>query len=177
VVIPATETSGAFTYSFHTSDYTQLDLWGKVNNGAWQYCCVIPANGSISDTIAVGSTYGFRFYPHGIYPQGGTVNLLGALSVSGTAAAAPTFNINPTHVIVPVGQTTGNFSYNWNAPGYSSLDLWGKVNSGAWQFCCTIPASGSASDSIAVGSTYGFRFYPHGSTSQIIGSLSVNASH
>lgn len=110
---------------------------------------------------------------------------LSTFTVTGIAGAQPTFSINPTHVIVPAGQTSGTFTMNWNAPGYPSLDLWGKINSDPWHFGLSIGASGNTGDNIAVGTTYSYDFYAPGSPGPLsstpnqglLGTLTTYASH
>ncbi|MGN6517898.1 MAG: hypothetical protein ACTHK2_00555 [Dokdonella sp.] len=175
VLIPATQTSGAFAYSWRATAYPSLDLQSSVNGGAWAPVpgLNIPATGSTGDHIVVGTTYRFRFFPHG-----DTTNVLGTLTVSGVAAPAPVFAANPVH-----GVTNGascSTTITWSAPGYQAIDWCGKTNAGNWQ-CGTLstPATGSTGVSVPVGTTYGYRFYPHGSQSQggsfnLLGELTVD---
>lgn len=172
VQIPATETDGPFVYSWGAPGCTQMDLWGKVDDGPWEYGLRVSSPGSSGDDVPLGHRYSFRFYLPGTDDTP-----LGELTVNGVAASSPTFSINPAHVVVPAGSTTGPFTFTWNAPGYPSLDLWGKVNNGPWQFGLAIPASGSSGDNIPVGSTYQYRFYPPGNSTHILGTLSVYATH
>jgi hypothetical protein len=173
VLIPATAspTSGPFTFSWNGPGYPSLDLQGQVNGGAWLSPLNIPASGSSDQPISLGTTYTYRLLPHGA-----TSPILATLSVSGVAAPAPTFSINPAHVVVPPGSNEGSFTFTWNAPGYESLDLAGQVNGGAWGAPFAISKSGSSTQPIPVGTTYNYRFYPPGDTVHIIGTLSVSAS-
>ena len=106
-----------------------------------------------------------------------STGILTSLSVTSTQGAQPTFRITPSHVVVPLGQTTGSFTLSWNAPGYATLDLWGKVNNGPWQFGLEILGSSSVGSPLDVGTTYSYRFYPHGNSTQLLGEISVSASH
>lgn len=173
VLIPATAspTSGPFTFSWTGPGYPSLDLQGQINGGAWLSPLNIPSSGSSDQPIPLGTTYTYRLLPHGA-----TSPVLATLSVTGVAAPAPTFRINPAHVVVPPGASEGNFTFTWNAPGYEALDLAGQVNGGAWGTPFAIPKSGSSTQPIPVGTTYNYRFYPPGDTVHIIGTLSVSAS-
>jgi hypothetical protein len=177
VLIPATAspTSGPFGFQWNAPGYDALDLQGQVNNGPWQSPVWIAPSGTNGDNIPLGTTYNYRLYPHGA-----TTPLLATLSVTGIAAPAPTFSINPAHVIVPLNATTGSFTYAWNAPGYETLDLVGQVVTngvaGPWGSPVWIAASGNNGDNIPVGTTYNYRFYPHGDSVHVIGTLSVTAS-
>lgn len=173
VLIPATAspTSGPFTFSWTGPGYPSLDLQGQINGGAWLSPLNIPASGSSDQPIPLGTTYTYRLLPHGA-----TSPVLATLSVTGVAAPAPTFSINPAHVVVPPGASEGSFTFTWNAPGYEALDLAGQVNGGAWGTPFAIPKSGSSTQPIPVGTTYNYRFYPPGDTVHIIGTLSVSAS-
>jgi len=177
VLIPATAspTTGPFGFQWNAPGYDALDLQGQVNNGPWQSPVWIAPSGVNGDNIPLGTTYNYRLYPHGA-----TTPLLASLSVTGIAAPAPTFSINPAHVIVPLNATTGSFTFTWNAPGYETLDLVGQVVTngvaGPWGSPVWIAASGNNGDNIPVGTTYNYRFYPHGDSVHIIGTLSVTAS-
>lgn len=171
VWIPATQTTGGFAYAWNAPGYGTIDLQGKINNGPWLAPLEVSATGSTGDNIPLGSTYTFRILPHG----GTTV--MAEISFTGVAAPAPTFSVSPSHVIVPVGQTSGPFSLQWNAPGYETIDIQGRINGGAWLSPFEISYSGYTGDNLAVGSTYDYRFFPHGDTTHILGSLTVTASH
>lgn len=173
VLIPATAspTQGPFTFKWNAPGYSSLDLQGQINGGAWNAPFEISAFGTTDQPIPINTTYKYRLLPHGA-----TSPILATLSVSGVAAPAPTFSINPAHVIVPVGSSEGSFTFTWSAPGYEHLDLRGQINGGAWNAPFAIPASGSSVQSIPVGTTYNYRFYPPGDAVHIIGTLSVTAS-
>ena len=175
VLIPATATMGPFGFKWNAPGYDAIDIQGQVNNGTWGAPLWIAPSGTNGDNISVGTTYNYRMYPHGL-----TSPLLATLSVSGVAAPAPTFSINPAHVIVPLNATTGTFTFAWNAPGYEALDVTGQVVTGGipgtWSGPLSIAASGNNGDNIAVGTTYNYRFYPRGDSVHIIGTLSVTAS-
>ncbi len=175
VLIPATASpsTGPFNISWNAPGYSTLDLQGKINGGPWRTPVWITPSGNTGDNMPLGTTYHYRLFPHG-----DTTNVLATLDVTGMAAPAPTFSVNPAHVIVPVGATSGSFSLTWNAPGYQSLDYSGQINqSGTWSAPFNIPASTTTGDTLTVGTRYDYRFYPHGDTTHIIGTLSVTASH
>lgn len=84
--------------------------------------------------------------------------------ITGVQGAAPYLRIDPAHVIVPAGQTSGTFSMNWSAPGYSGVDIWGQTNNtGAWSGPVGAPATSSTGANISVGTTYTYRIYAPGS--------------
>ena len=177
VVVPWGAVSANTVLHWNAPGYGTLDWCGKVNNGAWQFAgLATDPSGTTTVPMTPGTTYGYRLYAQGTAAQCGTTGLLASASVSATQGAQPTFTMTPTHVIVPLGSTTGPFTYSWNAPGYTNLDLWGKVNNGPWQFALTVPATSSTGDNIAVGNTYYFRFYPVGNSTAPVGELSVTAS-
>ena len=171
VWIPSTQTTGPFGYRWNAPGYGTVDLQGKINNGAWLTPVNVAATGNTGDNLPLGTTYTFRLLPHG----GTTV--LAQISFTGVAAPAPWFQMTQPHVIVPLGQTTGTYSYGWNAPGYIALDVQQSTNGGAWQAPTQIAHIGTTSGSIAVGTTYQFRFYPHGDTIHLLYTLTVVASH
>ncbi|MEO7433163.1 MAG: hypothetical protein ABIR62_14275 [Dokdonella sp.] len=171
VLVPSTQTSGSFAYAWNAPGYGTIDLQGRINGGAWLTPLQIPATGNNGDNLPLGSTYTFRILPHG----GNTV--LGQIAFTAIAAPAPTFTMTPTHVIVPLGQTSGPFNYSWSAPGYETLDLQGRINGGAWLAPLEVQSTYSTGDNLAVGSTYEFRFLPHGDTTHVLGTISVTASH
>lgn len=173
VLIPATASpsEGPFTFTWNAPGYSSVDLVAQINGGSWTAPLQIAASGTTTQPMPLGTTYNYRLVPHGAASP-----IFATMSVRGIAAPAPTFSINPAHVIVPAGATEGNFSFNWNAPGYEYLNLTGQINGGAWSAPFAIQASGSSSMSIPVGSTYKYRFYPPNDTTHIIGTLSVTAS-
>jgi len=178
VLIPATANpqKGAFSFKWAGPGYPSLDLRAKVNGASnWGAPVWISASGTNGDNIPVNTTW-----QYGLFAHGDSANVLKTYTVKGVAAAAPTFALSPTHVIVPAGSTTGPFSFSWNAPGYETLDLVGQVVrngvAGQWGSPVWIGGYGNNGDNIAVGDTYNYRFYPHGDTTHIIGTLSVAAT-
>ncbi|MGN6519995.1 MAG: hypothetical protein ACTHK2_11290 [Dokdonella sp.] len=181
-VIVTSGTDGPTVLTWNAPGYANLDWWGKVNSGPWQGGGLISAGaGSTTERIPAGSTYGYRLYAHGSPNQGGTAGLLAELFVD-SVAAAPTFSVTPTHVVVPAGQTAGPATIRWNAPGYTGLDWWGKVNNGPWLGgVLSTPANDSTIVSVPLNTRYSYRFYPHGSSPQggtvnLLGELTVDAA-
>jgi hypothetical protein len=173
-------TTGPYTMNVNVPQYSLLDMWGKVNDGLWQFATQTPGTFTSNQTIPPGATHQYRFYPAGSPNEGGTQGLLGSLVVHGVSTA--TFSLAPTTVHVTPPSTAGNFSYTWNAAGYSSLDEWGKVNNGPWQFGVQIPASGTSSQTMPTNTTYHYRFYPHevprslqGGQNYLLGELMVHS--
>ena len=169
VLISPPATTGPFTLRWNAPGYPTLDLWGQIDNQPWHFGLTIPASGTSVASIPVGTTYRYRLFPHG-----DSTHVLAATAVSGVA---PTFSMTPAHVIVPAGATSGSFTMTWSVPGYPHLDLWGQVNNDPWHFGLSIPASGATGSSIPVGTTYRYRFYPPGDSVNILGELSVYATH
>lgn len=170
VLVGPTMTVGPYAFSWNAPGYQELDLYGQVNNGDWLPAPGIPGSGNNGNNIAASVTHRYRFYPHG-----DNQHLLGELSVTGVPRVAPTFSISPSVVIVPPGQSSGPFTYSWSAPGYASLDLWGRINGGNWLPGPNVNATDSSGDIIPLGSTYEFRFYPPGQSTNPVGYLSVTA--
>jgi len=175
VLIPATETTGPYTYTWRAPGYPSLDVVGRLNNGTPTAPFNIPSSGSASDRIAIGSTGRYTFYPHG-----NTTTVLGTLIVSGVAAPLPVFVANPTHIVT--NGATGNTTLTWSAPGYTAIDWCSRTNTQGWH-CdgVTTPSAGSTVVPVPVGTTYGGRIYPHGSanqggTYQLLGEVSVDAT-
>lgn len=171
VSIPATQTTGEFAYAWNAPGYGTVDLQGRINNGPWLTPLQVSATGNTGDHIPLGTKYTFRILPHG----GSTV--LAQISFTGVTAFPPWFQMMVPHVIVPIGQSTGTYTYQWNAPGYEFLDVRRRVNSGGWEAPTKIAKVGTSNGSIAVGTTYQFRFYPHGDTTHLLFTLTVTASH
>jgi hypothetical protein len=172
VTATASPSTAPFGYTWSAPGYPIVDIQGQINGGAWRTPVPVGPSGSNGDNIPLGSVYNFRLIPHG-----STSPVLATMTLTGVAAPTPSFSANPAHVVVPVGSSSGTFSYTWSAPGYQSLDISGSVNGGAWTTPFNIPASGSSGDTIPVGSTYVYRFYPHLDTQHIIGTLTITASH
>jgi len=178
VVVPYGAANAPTTVSWNAPGYSSLDWCGKIGTGAWQFAgLVTPGSGSVGTPMPPNTTYGYRLYAHGAATNCPSTGILASLSVTSTQGAQPTFRVTPSHVVVPLGQTTGSFTLSWNAPGYATLDLWGKVNNGPWQFGLEILGSSSVGSPLDVGTTYSYRFYPHGNSTQLLGEISVSASH
>lgn len=178
VVVPYGAANASTTVSWNAPGYSSVDWCGKVGTGAWQFAGLVTAgSGSVGVPMPPNTTYGYRLYAHGAATNCPSTGILTSLSVTSTQGAQPTFRITPSHVVVPLGQTTGSFTLSWNAPGYATLDLWGKVNNGPWQFGLEILGSSSVGSPLDVGTTYSYRFYPHGNSTQLLGEISVSASH
>jgi len=164
--------------------YDVIDWCGNTNNQGWQCGSLSTAgSGSVGIPVPVGTTYSWRFYPHGSPNQGGTTQLLGELTVDCVGNTPPTFTANPSHIIVPAGGTDGSTIITWNAPTYSQLDWCGKVDSGPWTWGgLSTPPVGNVKVLVPVGSTYGYRFYGPGaatacSATTKLGELTVYATH
>ena len=95
--------------------------------------------------------------------------------IVGGTPPVPTFEISPTVVLIPATEVQGEFTYEWNAPGYTSLDLQNSTNGANWAPVppLNVPSSFSVTQSIEVGTTYRFRFLPHGDSSTVLGTLEV----
>jgi hypothetical protein len=165
-------TQGPYSFGWNAPGYTSLDIWGQVDNGSWQFGATVDSADSLGNTIAAGVHHRYRFYPHG-----DSVNILGSLSVVGVTTETPTFTISPSTVVVPANQTTGPFTFTWRARGYVSLDVWGRVNGGPWQFGLNIPPTGNNGANIPVGDTWEYGFFPPGNSVDRIGYLKVTARH
>ncbi|MBZ0222806.1 MAG: hypothetical protein K8F35_07235 [Dokdonella sp.] len=170
--------------SWSALGYEAIDWCGNTNSLGWQ-CgnLVTSASGTTTLPVPVGTTYHWRFYPHGSPNQGGTFQLLGELIVDCVSNSPPAFAANPAHIIVPAGGTEGSTIITWSAPNLAGLDWCGKVNNGAWIWggLSTQPV-GSTKVMVPLGTTYGYRFYPPGgatscSASTKLGELSVYATH
>jgi hypothetical protein len=125
----------------------------------------------VGEWIAASTLHQYRFYPHN-----DSTHTLGSLTINGVPATTPTFSA-PTDVIVPGNATSGTFTLAWNAIDYASLDLWGQVNNDPWHFGLNVPAQHSTTETIPVGSTYRYRFYPPGDSMHILKTLVVTAHH
>jgi len=92
------------------------------------------------------------------------------------AAPIPTFGITPDKVQIPAYLQDGAFTYEWHAPGYSSLDLQSSIDGGPWQPTppINVPASGQYTDRIGSGTNYRFRFLPHGDSTNVLATLTVS---
>lgn len=168
VQIPATATTGPFTFTWNAPSYSSLDLQGQINGGTWGAPVWIPNSGINGDSIPLGDVWTYRFLPHGA-----TSPVLGTITVAGIAAPPPYFYITPAQVVIQPNQTSGPYAFGWNAPGYQSLDLWGKVNDEPWHIGPEIPAAGNNGNNLAASVTHQYRFYPHGDSTHILGALTV----
>lgn len=93
----------------------------------------------------------------------GSKTEIGRLRVNGISLPKPSLSTSPAGtVIVPWGKTEAQFTLQWNAPGYNSLDWCGKVNSGAWASGLVTNGSGSSTQPIGASVTYGYRIYGPG---------------
>jgi len=170
VSISGPQTSGPYTIQWSAPGYPDVDLRGRVNGGTWNPSVWVGATSNYGDTIPVSTTYDYQILPHG-----DTTHVLASATIRGVTTG--TFTVTPAHVVVPAGQTSGTYRLDWNAPGYPSLDLWGKINSGGWNTPVNISASGNYTDAIPLGSTYTYRFYPHGDSTHVLKELTFSASH
>jgi hypothetical protein len=149
---------------------TVVDIQGKINDGPWRTPVMVGTSGTNGDNLPLGTTYTYRLLPHG----GSTV--LATFSVTRVAAPTPSFTITPSHVTVPPGATTGPFAFTWSAPGYEYVDIQGRINGGPWRTPVVAPGIGHNGDNLPVNTTYEYRFFPHGDTAHVLGTLTVNAS-
>ena len=88
--------------------------------------------------------------------------------------ATMTASENP--VVVPVGSTTSTFTLTWNAPGFSTVDLWGRQNlqwPGQTIFLGTGPTSGTAPEPMSVGEVATLWLYAHGDTTTPLATLQM----
>ncbi|MGN6519586.1 MAG: hypothetical protein ACTHK2_09215 [Dokdonella sp.] len=178
VVVPSGATTASTTVSWSAPGYSSVDWCGKVNSGAWSFAGLVTAgSGSTGVPMTAGTTYAYRVYEHGGATGCPTTGILASLTVSAVQGAAPTCSVTPSHVIVPLGQTSGPYSFTWNMPGYPSVDAWGKINTGPWQYGLVVAGSGATGDTIPVGETRGVRFYPPGTSAQFLCEFTVTASH
>lgn len=174
VYIPTYKPVGSFSYEWHAPGYPSLDLQSSTNSGPWAPTPAlnVPASGSVGQPIALGTTYKFRFLPHG----GTTV--LGTFQVSAVVAPTPVFAANPVHMVT--NGASANTLVTWGALGYDLIDWCGNTNNQGWQCgSLTTGASGSTTIPVPVGTTYSWRLYPHGSpnqggTTQLLGELTVD---
>ena len=178
LVVPYGAMSASTTVYWSAPGYSSVDWCGSTNGAPWQFAALTTAaSGSAGVPVPPGTTYAYRIYNHGNAGQCGAAGMLASAAVTATQGAQPTFAVSPSHVIVPTGATSGTFTMSWNAPGYPSLDVVGQTNGGAWGAPFNIPASGNTGSNITVGTTYSYRFYPHGDTAHLLGTLSVTASY
>jgi hypothetical protein len=178
VVVPYGQTMGT-TYMSWSSNRSDICIWVKNNPGGnptiWQ--CDRPSGANVPwiyvpiNGTGNGTTTFYMTTSHT-----SSTPYFKSTVVTGVPGARPTLTISPTHVIVPVGQTSGTFTMTWSAPGYPSVDIIGRINGGPWGDPFNIPASGTTGDNIPVGTTYDYEIVPHGG-SNVLATASVYASH
>jgi hypothetical protein len=151
-----------------TSPNWRTDISYRLNGGGYVYWKSDMPAGSDVFPIHPGDTVTFYAYQHHYDESAGNT-----VTVRGQAGAAPAFSLHPNPVVIQPPATSGPFTFQWNAPGYDSLDLWGQINNAAPHFGLTIPASGNTGDNIPLGTTYRFLFYPHGDATHLLGTLVV----
>jgi hypothetical protein len=168
VVVPAGQTSGSYSMSWTAPGYPSVDLWGRFNNtGAWSGPVGAQPNSSYGDNLASPNRVTWRTYapgsagPNSAQPNTGFMKEVTTYTTQG---AQPTFTITPTHIIVPAGQTSGTYSMSWTAPGYPSVDLWGRFNNtGAWSGPVGAQPNSSYGDNLTVPNRVTWRTYAPGS--------------
>jgi hypothetical protein len=169
--------------NWNAAGYGMIDWCGSINAQDWQ-CgqLTTAASGSTIVPVPVGTTYSWRFYPHGSPHQGGTEQLLGELTIDCVSNSPPTFVANPAHMVVPADGSEGDTIITWNAGAYAQIDWCGKVGDGPWTWSgLSTPAVGNTTVVVPIG-TYGYRFYAPGTAtdcpaSGALGELSVDATH
>lgn len=83
-------------------------------------------------------------------------------------------------VVVPAGSTTSTFTLTWNAPGFSTVDLWGRQNlqsPGQMIFLGSGPSSGTAAEPMSVGEVATLWLYAHGDTTTPLATLHITGQH
>jgi len=94
-----------------------------------------------------------------------------------TCVTAPaTLRASQNPVVVPVGSTTSTFTLTWNAPGFSTVDLYGRQNlqsPGQTLFLGSGPTSGSAPEPMSVGEVATLWLYAHGDTTTPLATLQI----
>lgn len=159
VTIPYNASNGTTVVSVTTQNTYGLPcLWVSQNGQAEQnVSCNLPTTITWNSVPKNGnSTFIVR-------SGDGSKTELKRLTVYGVGLAAPTVSTDPaTSIVIPWGKTDANFVLKWNAPGFSSLDWCGKVNSGAWVNGLVTNGAGSSTQPISAGTTYSYRIYSPG---------------
>lgn len=174
VQIPYGQTKGSTTVSYTVTNpisssaciWVQntggpLTLWacGGASSGTFTWSSV-PLNGSTTFMLSESSN--------------SATPTLDYVVVNGIADPPPAFSASPNPVVIPQGSTSKSYTLSWSTPGYSQIDGYASVNGGAKAFVGTAASPGSNTlNSETVGQTTNFWFYPHGSTSILLGTLRV----
>jgi len=141
VVVPYGTTTRNATISWttiSTAPNWRTDISYRLNGGNYVYWRSDVPAGSAAFPIHANDTVTFYAYQHHYSESAGNT-----VTVRGQAGAVPTFSLHPNPVRITPPATSGPFTYQWNAPGYDLLDLWGQINDAAPHFGVTIPGSGN----------------------------------
>lgn len=167
-------TSGSCVWEINTVNGTagQKSLWacaGTSGSGTWPY---VPKGGSTQFILTATSSTSSATLA--------SKTVVGVAGAQSTLKPVSSYNLVQTgatswDVLIPAtaSPTTGPVAFTWSAPGYSSVDLIGQVNSGGWGAPFQIAASGTSGYDVPLGATYENRMIPHGATSPILAAMSL----
>lgn len=140
-------------------DNWRTDISYKLNGGSYVYWKEDVPAGSDVFALHAGDSVTFYAYQHHFAETAGH-----NVTVNCVQGAQPTFSITPTHITVPAGQTSGTYSMSWTAPGYQSVDLWGRFdNTGPWSGPVGALPNSNYGDSLSVNRRVTWRTYAPGS--------------
>ena len=162
VIIPHGQSSAPYTLSWNAPGYSKVALYGQQNLAySGQNIClgsgVAPSGSSVSSmqlseiatitlTTDTGCTAGA--------PATETLTTLATLHLTAVQGAAPTLSGTPNPVTIPYGQSSAHYTLAWNAPGYTTLSIYGQQNlaySGQTLCLGSVAGSGSSTQSMTPG--------------------------
>ena len=161
VIVPAGAT-GKTTISWNAPGHPRIYLTiVNTSNGAisnWH-----GDNGSGSKEwpfLQAGDILVFRLHPDG------QSTVLASVEVRAELAGTPSIVASPTNVIIAPGQSAGNSTISWNAPGYSNVGISVLGSDGIAQTWTSGGSSGSQVwPYVGINTTQIFRLHPYGSSS------------
>jgi hypothetical protein len=181
VIVASGQSTGSTTIS-----------WSAANKGA-SYVAVYVSDSGAPQTIVTGSaplvgsvgapwispghTYRFNLYPSDNHSVANLNQLMATFSLTGESSTPSTLTGSSNPVMIPFGQAGSSFTLSWNAPGFSSVDLYGEQNQylpGQILFLGTVPGTGSAIEGISVGEVATLWMYPKGNTTTILAQLDIS---
>ena len=171
VQIPYGQSTGSTLVSWNAPGYSSVDVY-KSEDGAAQ---TFMASGGTSGSSNVSSIAAGHQYKFLLYPGGHTTGALAQVTVTGQQLAAPTITANPPTVTIPCGQWLGSTAVSWNAPGYSSVNVYVSVDGATQTLMVSDGSTGSYHTPpwIQPGHSYTFNLYASGNTINPLAQVTV----
>lgn len=162
VIIPYGQSAANYTLTWNAPGYNKISLYGSQNlNQNGKILCLgnVSGSGSAVQSETIGEIANLYAVPNQNCVAGTSTPtvpnpLLAQLQVTSKQGATPTLKASQNPVVIPAGQSSANYTLTWNAPGYTTVTLYGKQNlymPGKILCLGDAPASGSATQSMSTG--------------------------